>query len=81
MDARDAVKLPTRWPEGGSRSRNTPTPRPTHHFEIGSWLRPADYLLFRLPPGWHCEYRRLDDNFGSDHYPLVGTVAQYPPRS
>lgn len=58
-----------------------PDPRPTHHFEIGSWLRPADYLLFRLPPGWHCEYRRLDDNFGSDHYPLVGTVARYPPRS
>lgn len=58
-----------------------PDLRPTHHLEIGGWLRPADYLLFRLPPGWHCEYRRLDDNFGSDHYPLVGTVAQYPPRS
>ena len=58
-----------------------PDPRPTHHFEIGGWLRPADHLLFRLPPGWHCEYRRLDDNFGSDHYPLVGTVARYPPRA
>ena len=53
-----------------------PDPRPTHHLELGGWLRPADYLLFRLPPGWHCEYRRLDDSFGSDHYPLAGTVAR-----
>lgn len=51
-----------------------PDPRPTHHFEIGGWLRHADYLMFRLPPGRRGEYRRLDDNFGSDHYPLVGTI-------
>ena len=51
-----------------------PDPRPTHHLEIGGWLRPADYLLFRLPSQWHCEYRRLDQKFGSDHYPLVGTI-------
>ena len=51
-----------------------PDPRPTHHFEIGGWLCHTDHLMFRLPPGWPCEYRRLDDTFGSDHYPLVGTV-------
>ena len=51
-----------------------PDPRPTHHLEIGGWLRDADYLMFRLPRGWHCEYRRLDDNFGSDHYPLLGGI-------
>ena len=52
-----------------------PDPRPTHHLEIGGWLRDADYLMFRLPPGWHCEYRRLDEDFGSDHYPLVGSIS------
>lgn len=51
-----------------------PDPRPTHHFEIGGWPRRADYLLFRLPPGWLGEYRTLDDSFGSDHYPLVGGI-------
>ncbi len=51
-----------------------PDPQPTHHFEIGGWLRPSDHLLFRLPSAWRCEYRRLDRTFGSDHYPLVGTL-------
>ncbi len=53
--------------------------KPTHHFEIGNWLRHSDHLLFGLPAGWHAEYRRLDDTFGSDHYPLVGIVG--PARS
>ena len=63
-----------------------PDPRPTHRHEIGGWLRHSDHLLFSLPAGWRCESRRLDDEFGSDHYPLVGRVglgsrvAQYPPR-
>ncbi len=51
-----------------------PDSRPTHHFEIGGWLRHSDHLMFRLPSKWRGEYRRLDDTFGSDHYPLVGTV-------
>ena len=55
-----------------------PDPRPTHHFEIGGWQRPCDHLMFRLPLGWSGEYRRLDDTFGSDHYPLVGTVRPDP---
>lgn len=53
-----------------------PDLRPTHHFEIGGWLRHADYLMFRLPPGWRGEYRTLDTAFGSDHYPLVGGITQ-----
>lgn len=52
-----------------------PDPKPTHHFEIGGWLRHSDHLLWRLPRGWHGEYRRLDDTFGSDHYPLAGNLA------
>lgn len=56
-------------------------PRPTHHFEIGGWPRRSDHLLFALPEGWRAECRRLDDTFGSDHYPLVGTLRQDgPPR-
>jgi len=51
-----------------------PDPKPTHHFEIGGWLRHSDHLMFQLPSGWHAEYHRLADTFGSDHYPLVGTV-------
>ena len=53
-----------------------PDPRPTHHFEIGGRLRHSDHLMFRLPPGWHADYSRLDDTFGSDHYPLVGTTGR-----
>ena len=56
------------------RQPEHPDPRPTHHLEVGGWLRRADYLLFRLPPGWRGEYRTLDDSFGSDHYPLVGDI-------
>ena len=51
-----------------------PDRKPTHHFEIGGWLRHSDHLMFRLPPGWRGKYSRLDDTFGSDHYPLVGTL-------
>lgn len=57
-----------------------PDPRPTHHFEIGGRLRHSDHMMFRLPPGWHADYRRLDDTFGSDHYPLVGTLGPRPPN-
>ncbi|MCY3547397.1 MAG: hypothetical protein OXH49_11015 [Gemmatimonadetes bacterium] len=52
-----------------------PDPRPTHHFEIGGWLRQSDHLMFQLPSEWRGEYRRLDNTFGSDHYPLLGSVA------
>jgi endonuclease/exonuclease/phosphatase family metal-dependent hydrolase len=37
------------------------------------WLR-LDHLFFRLPPGWSSSFRRADGRFGSDHYPLVGSV-------
>jgi endonuclease/exonuclease/phosphatase family metal-dependent hydrolase len=33
-----------------------------------------DYMLFRLPPGWSAGSRRIDDRFGSDHYPLIGVI-------
>ena len=33
-----------------------------------------DHAFFRLRPGWHAEFRRADSRFGSDHYPLVGSL-------
>jgi endonuclease/exonuclease/phosphatase family metal-dependent hydrolase len=37
------------------------------------WLR-LDHLFFRLAPEWTSSFRRADGRFGSDHYPLVGSV-------
>lgn len=51
-----------------------PDARPTHRFEIGGVLRRSDHLLFALPPGWRGQSRRLDDTFGSDHYPLASVL-------
>jgi endonuclease/exonuclease/phosphatase family metal-dependent hydrolase len=36
--------------------------------------RMVDYLFFRLPEGWTGTYQRVDDLYGSDHYPLLGRV-------
>lgn len=33
-----------------------------------------DHVFFRLAPGWRAEFRRAASRFGSDHYPLVGTL-------
>jgi endonuclease/exonuclease/phosphatase family metal-dependent hydrolase len=33
-----------------------------------------DYLLARLPDGWHTSAVRAPSRFGSDHYPLIGQV-------
>jgi endonuclease/exonuclease/phosphatase family metal-dependent hydrolase len=33
-----------------------------------------DYLLLRLPEGMEGRYHRLDERYGSDHYPLLGWI-------
>ena len=33
-----------------------------------------DHLFFRLPDGWRGTFRRAASRYGSDHYPLVGTI-------
>jgi endonuclease/exonuclease/phosphatase family metal-dependent hydrolase len=51
-----------------------PAVSPSNHrptFRGGLWL---DHMFFRLPAPWRAEFRRADDRFGSDHYPLVGIV-------
>jgi endonuclease/exonuclease/phosphatase (EEP) superfamily protein YafD len=35
-----------------------------------------DYLFFRLSDGWTAETVRLDDRFGSDHHPVLGTFSR-----
>lgn len=43
-------------------------------FTVG-WLgRDLDHLFARLPGEAELRYRRLDDRYGSDHYPLLGWV-------
>jgi endonuclease/exonuclease/phosphatase family metal-dependent hydrolase len=33
-----------------------------------------DHFFYRLDPHWHAAFRRAERRFGSDHYPLIGTV-------
>jgi endonuclease/exonuclease/phosphatase family metal-dependent hydrolase len=33
-----------------------------------------DHMFVRLAPGWRMEFHRASSRFGSDHYPLVGTL-------
>jgi len=33
-----------------------------------------DHVFYRLASGWHAEFRRAAKRFGSDHYPMLGTV-------
>ena len=35
-----------------------------------------DYLFFRSSTGWTASTRRLDQRFGSDHYPVLGTFSR-----
>ena len=36
--------------------------------------RRLDHLLFRLPPGYQARAWRVDDRYGSDHFPLLAVV-------
>jgi endonuclease/exonuclease/phosphatase family metal-dependent hydrolase len=33
-----------------------------------------DHVFYRLPSGWRLDVRRGESRFGSDHYPLVGSL-------
>ena len=43
--------------------------RPT----FGGGLR-LDWFFARLPPGWTLTCRRLEEKYGSDHYPILGVL-------
>ena len=59
----DAYHLARAW----SRSLTNEDARNTH------MMGRLDYLFFRLGNGWTASTRRLDERFGSDHYPVLGT--------
>ena len=33
-----------------------------------------DHVFFRIPVSWSADFRRADERYGSDHYPLFATV-------
>ena len=39
-----------------------------------------DHLLFDLPDGWTVSRRVVEENYGSDHQPVVAAVTAGPPR-
>lgn len=49
------------------------TPEPTFLLPAGIGRR-LDHLFFRLPEHWSARTRRIDDRYGSDHYPLLAWV-------
>ena len=51
---------------------NTPVSRTTT-FRGGLML---DRMFFRLPANWSAQVTRAPDRYGSDHYPMVGTIAR-----
>jgi endonuclease/exonuclease/phosphatase family metal-dependent hydrolase len=34
----------------------------------------VDYIFYRIPNNWKGSYRRAEDTYGSDHYPLIGQL-------
>jgi endonuclease/exonuclease/phosphatase family metal-dependent hydrolase len=59
----DAYRLARAW----STSLVSEDRRDTH------MMGRLDYLFFKLNSGWTATTRRLEDRFGSDHYPVLGT--------
>ena len=62
----DAYRLARTWATGLGRE----DARNTH------MMGRLDYLFFRSGEGWRVSTRRLDERFGSDHYPVIGTFSR-----
>jgi endonuclease/exonuclease/phosphatase family metal-dependent hydrolase len=65
-DEEDGYRHARMW----SRSLRSEDRRRTH------MMGRLDYLFFRLPDGWHGSTTRLDERFGSDHHPVIGTFSR-----
>ena len=59
-----AIRLLRQWSTGMASE----DPRDTH------MMGRLDYLFFNMPKGWNASTRRLNERFGSDHYPVVGEL-------
>jgi endonuclease/exonuclease/phosphatase family metal-dependent hydrolase len=55
-------------------ARAFPQTRVTDRRRTFRGLLRLDHVFYRLAPGWQADVRRAAARFGSDHYPLVGTV-------
>ena len=55
-------------------ARQFPAVPPSDRRPTFRGLLRLDHLFFRLEPGWSATFRRADDRFRSDHYPLIATV-------
>ncbi|MGH7466591.1 MAG: endonuclease/exonuclease/phosphatase family protein [Longimicrobiales bacterium] len=53
---------------------DTPEPPPQPTYERRGIKGRLDYLFFRLPNDWQATYHRIDAQYGSDHYPLLGWI-------
>ena len=61
-----AIQLLKAW----SRGAASEDPRDTH------MMGRLDYLFFNLPQEWSASTQRLDERFGSDHHPVLGTFSR-----
>jgi endonuclease/exonuclease/phosphatase family metal-dependent hydrolase len=62
--------------EARHRFPQTPSPRTHVTFPLlGPFGFHLDHLFFKLPAGWTASVSRLDDRWGSDHYPLVASLS------
>ncbi|MGH7461511.1 MAG: endonuclease/exonuclease/phosphatase family protein [Longimicrobiales bacterium] len=52
----------------------TPAAPEAHTFQARAIRRRLDYLFFRLPDNMSATYQRIDAQYGSDHYPLIGWI-------
>jgi endonuclease/exonuclease/phosphatase family metal-dependent hydrolase len=69
------------WDESAIRYMEQFFDRPATSSDFGTVKRTflfpermVDYLFFRAPEGWTGTYQRVDDMYGSDHYPLLGRI-------
>lgn len=55
-------------------ARQFPQTRVTDRRATFRGLLRLDHVFYRLPNGWRLDVRRGESRFGSDHYPLVGSL-------
>jgi endonuclease/exonuclease/phosphatase family metal-dependent hydrolase len=55
-------------------AREFPQTRVTDRRATFRGLLRLDHVFYRLPSGWRLDVRRGESRFGSDHYPLVGSL-------
>ena len=58
-------------------ARAFPRTRVTDRRATFRGLLRLDHLFFRLPEGWNADFRRADESYGSDHYPLIARIRLY----